>query len=553
MRVPICCCMAMLALGAARVGAATIGSPSTPSELFAQLTSAYKAGQRDLTITPGLYKLPPADRDTLGFDGWRDTKIHARGVTMVFEDTTWAHRPVRFLHCKNVLFEGATLSLAIPAATQGRIALLGERDGKRFADWQIDAGYTADVDPVKSALDVVDQRTRVLKVGTGDFSPASVDTLAPGRFRMWFRGELPGFVVGDWLITRAGGGSVICHVDSSERVTLQGLHLQNGGFATLFETSGGSNRYLACVVEPGPLPAGASEPPICGCGADGFHSTGTSVGPDIEGCEFRGVFHDDNIAIHGSFHNVEAVDGTVLTLKDGADDFAVGQPVRISDEHGFFEQAICTRIAAGSQGRPSLTLDRAMGVPVGAKANNPGRCGRGFKILRCKLGNTRSRGILVKGDDGIIDGNLIEGCGMPAVSIGPEYYWGEANYVWNLRVAHNTFRQCQKNGSGDGTVFVHGDGAIGNRKITITDNVFDTCYGSTRMSWAWVDGLAVTNNRILCHEVTLPGSAHALTLAHAHHVTAWGNTIHDVRIPREAVQLGPDTPGADGTIPGFRR
>ena len=143
-----------------------------------------------------------------------------------------------------------------------------------------------------------------------------------------------------------------------------------------------------------------------------------------------------------------------------------------------------------------ITLDRPLQVPAGAKANNPNHCGRGFKILRCRLGNTRSRGILVKADDGLIDGCTIEGCGMSAISIGPEYYWGEANYCWNVTVSNNIIRNCVKRNGDDGTIFVHGDGAIGNRHIVIRDNTFDTDYGQSIMKLEWAEGLQVTGNKV---------------------------------------------------------
>jgi len=270
---------------------------------------------------------------------------------------------------------------------------------------------------------------------------------------------------------------------------------------------------------------------VVSCGADGFHSTETTRGPDIEDCDFDGVYHDDCIAIHGSFQTVVSSSGTTLVLEGHGRQYAANEPIRISDGKGFFEQATCVAVKeAPGGGRKDktieVTLDRPLDVPIGAKANNPNHCGRGYKILRCHLGNTRSRGILVKGDDGLIDGCTIEGCGMSAISIGPEYYWGEANYCWNVTVSNNVIRNCVKRNGDDGTIFVHGDGAIGNRHIVIRDNVFDADYGQSIMKLEWADGLEITGNRVIRpFELPLQKPGHVVELAHDRDVKIVGNTV----------------------------
>ena len=508
--------------------AGTVGDPQHPDLLAASLADAYSHGDRDITIAPGTYDLPSAGKDTIAFDRWTDTKVHARRVTLIFQDLTWAHRPVHFNRCKNVAFDGAILRLAVPAATQGRVVALDSDATGKFCDYQVDTGYKSDIDPVKCTFDVVDQHSRVLKPGTGDFSPQSAEPLGPGRFRLRFRGDLPAFAVGDWLITRAGGGSVLCHVDESENVTLKDLTLENGGFATLFETGGGGNHYIHCRVTFGPKPAGATENEIVSCGADGFHSTGTSRGPDIDGCRFEGVFHDDCIAIHGSFHDVVSSQDNKVVLKNGVNDFAPGHPVRISSGKGFFAQANCTAVEdlGGPDHHVQLTLDAPLAVPAGSKANNPDRCGRGYRIVNCYLGNTRSRGILVKADDGLIDHCVIDGCGMSGVSIGPEYWWGEANYCWNVTVSDNTFKNCDKNNDWQAAVLVHGDGAIGNRNIVIKGNRFDGDYGQYVMNIQWTDGVHITGNTITgSHQLPLKNPGHVIELVHAHNVKLSGNIV----------------------------
>ncbi|MEJ0001467.1 MAG: hypothetical protein WDO13_21460 [Verrucomicrobiota bacterium] len=83
---------------------------------------------------------------------------------------------------------------------------------------------------------------------------------------------------------------------------------------------------------------------------------------------------------------------------------------------------------------------------------------------------------------------------MPGVSIGPEFWWNEAGYCWNVTVAHNTFRGCGTTNSDQGALLVHGDGAIGNRAITVRDNTFDSCYGASVIHADETDGLVISGN-----------------------------------------------------------
>ncbi len=118
----------------------------------------------------------------------------------------------------------------------------------------------------------------------------------------------------------------------------------------------------------------------------------------------------------------------------------------------------------------TVTLDKSLNVPAGAKFSDLLRCGQGSKILRCRIAGTRSRGILLKGDNGLIKDNVFDNCGMAAVSLGPEFYWNEANYTQNIIITGNTFIHNGNTGGGGGVIFIHGEGALGNKNIVIRNN-----------------------------------------------------------------------------------
>ena len=115
---------------------------------------------------------------------------------------------------------------------------------------------------------------------------------------------------------------------------------------------------------------------------------------------------------------------------------------------------------------------------------------------------------------------------MSAVSIGPEYWWNEADYCWNVTVADNTFRHNVLNGSGAGVVLVHGDGAIGNRNVEIRDNHFEGNYGLFMMKIECTDGLKITGNTINSpFPLALPRSGEIIDLVASRKISLQGNLV----------------------------
>ena len=170
---------------------------------------------------------------------------------------------------------------------------------------------------------------------------------------------------------------------------------------------------------------------------------------------------------------------------------------------------------------------------------NPRCNGAGFKILNCTLGNTRSRGILIKADHGLIEGNTISGCGMSAISIGPEYYWNEADYSRHVTIRGNTLTRNVLNGSAAGTIFIHGDGAMGNADITIVDNLFDRNHGQTTLHAADTDGIRISNNRFIASSQPLAGKARtAIHLETSRNIHLTANTVENPAAQDTLVSLG---------------
>ena len=492
----------------AKAATVTVGDPKSPADLSAAIEAAHQAGATDIRIAPGVYQIPAiSHRDGILIENWSDTVIHADGVTLIFGES--GDRPIRLRHCTRVTWDGGTLRFVQPSFTQGRVIATGSNEKGAYCDWRIDHGYPTNMVPDKMCFNVVDRGTRVLKINTGDWAPGSYEQIEPEMFRLHSK-RSAGAAVGDWLVTRAEGhGGPIFQVQDSTACTLSNVTLQNAGFAGIFETGGkGANRYLKCHWEPGPRPSGATEDQLVCAGADGLHSTETVVGPDVEDCTFSGVLLDDGIAIHGTFGRVIKAEGNDLIFAAKPQCPAVvGDPLIIADNNGFVTKATCTAVQKELDGTKRVTLDHIPPVPIdhsldggdlklGTKAYNPNACGYGFKILRCRVGNTRSRGILVKTGRGLIDHCVIEGCGMSGIHIGPEWWWDGAGYSQDITVTNNQILNCNQNNGYLGSVYIEGLGARANRNITIKNNVFQTCFGQYIIRCDWAENVEISGNKI---------------------------------------------------------
>ncbi len=496
------CSALALALLSSGASAATtyVGSPSNPGALPAALVSAYNSGARDITINPGSYAMTSTGGVVLNLNGWSNAKVTATNCTFTFVDVASGHTPVALTSCTGVTFQGGVYRFTTPAFTQGRISNLGlDSNHHAVCDWTIDAGYpNAQANIGFGDLNVVDQSTRLLKVGAGDFAPASETQTATGVFHLTFNSSSVPFANQDWLVGRSKvGGSFIFHLNNARNCTLSGVNCQYGGFATYREEGnlGGGNHYLNCQISLGPKLTGMTEAPLVGCGADGIHATGANPGPDMEGCIFQGVFLDDCIAMHGNYQNMVSASGNTIVFSPGYADFRVGQPVRLSNTAGFFTQANCTAIQnlGGSANNVQVTLDRDVNAPAGTQGSNPNFACPGYKVINCQIGNTRSRGMLLKGDNGLVQGCLIQGCVQAGVSIGPEPWAGEADYVWNSAVKDNVFQENGKDGN-TSALLIHGDKAMGNENLTLTGNSFVSNYGAYALEVQWTNGATIEDN-----------------------------------------------------------
>ena len=135
-----------------------------------------------------------------------------------------------------------------------------------------------------------------------------------------------------------------------------------------------------------------------------------------------------------------------------------------------------------------LTLDRPVpGLAYGCRLGDPAASGAGYVVRHCHIHDHRARGLLLKADDGLVEGNTVDGSTIAGLVISPEFYWNEAGYSRRVTARDNTFRRCGYATATAGhpqaaAVCVTGEAAVagvgwGNRDLVIEHNAFEDCDG----------------------------------------------------------------------------
>lgn len=255
-----------------------------------------------------------------------------------------------------------------------------------------------------------------------------------------------------------------------------------------FETDCTSSTYRNCAVDRRPLQSDLYQnrpiPRMRSITADAFHSKHAVIGPTYDGIVAR-YNGDDGIAINGHYHLIMKSTANVLRVVGKLDErpnIEVGDPVEIVSRTGRRvdndvsmggNQVVVTDIQAATDGdllttdestfllseewhlplAPKqstasqvwyITVDRNMpDLPLGSLIASSNRIGNGFRVINSTVGPNRSRGILVKASQGIINDNtLIDNWGH-AIMASPEYLWLEAGSGSNIRIQNNMITGCR--------------------------------------------------------------------------------------------------------------
>ncbi len=551
-----------LFLPLANAASMTVGDPSHPELLQSAIQQAYNSGASPIVIQPGIYVFPALSPGNfaLSLRGMNNVEIDAYNVSLIAGDD--GNGNVAVSSCTNLTLSGAAIGHPHPMTSQGTIKAIGTYTNANnqictFMDVLIDAGYRTDFTGNCFGIDF-DRATNHIKVGSPDLYGGQGQTYDPATGYWRF------FLASNLSATNLAVGDPIAFRGSFSAPSMQGLYAANnvnstfkdltfadsGGFV-IQDAGGTGNHFLHDMVTYGSPPPGGIVP-LLSAAADGLHASGNHIGPDVENCVFEGM-GDDGIAVHGSFEQIDSVSGNVLTVADRypATFVVPGDPLRIySHTFNLLGTATVQQVQAVSPFTPSgkskfgafqnvtlygfnLTLDKAIAAAsFDGLIADPSRCGAGYKLLNNTVRNNRARGIIVKADNGDIEGNTIDGSTLCGILVTEEIYFAEADFSHNVTIRNNVIRNTSsQTGFYGGGIALSGDGGMGHQTILLDGNLLDDIRGCS-IQVQRANGVTVTNNLIQNTDQapgrTAPDSQAVIWLSNCKNVTFSNNLLSNL-------------------------
>ena len=450
--------------------------PGVPFDLQGFIDQAIAAGQKRIVVAPGRYRVKPQRQCHLRLRDLQDVEIIAMDVEMVCTETTLA---LTIDNCRNLSLRGLTIDYDPLPFTQGRIVAMAP--DKTWIEFEIIEGYPENLE---MRIEIFDQRTELLKVETR-YDWGKFESLGNRRYRV-SRGAGHRFdpkrdleELGDILVTNSstapGGqaGHAIVTANSAN-VVLEDIRLYASNCFSYLEHDCDGTTYRRCSIDRRPLaedlqPRGLRR--LRSSNADAFHSKHAVRGPQIISCtaKYQG---DDCVNICGEYYMVMgSSQNKIRMLVRRKSNIAVGDSVelvsytgeRLADakvvameadgkvkpeEQTFLKAQHMNQNTKDGLGKPdtdawTLTLDRAVVLPMGSVVASTRHTGNGFLVKDCDFGFNRSRGILIKGSNGQVIGNRLTGCWMASVLVAPEWWWLESGSSSDLVIADNQITDCR--------------------------------------------------------------------------------------------------------------
>ena len=479
-------------------------------------------GDSEITIPAGTYRVD----ETLHIKDVNTFSIFAENVKIVLGVR---EKFLSISNCSNLLIRGLTLDHDPLPFTQATIT-------RHDTNWswleaQIHAGYPQDPS-TSNKIEVFDGETGLLMPNVWTLYGATVEKLSANTVRISGNGTeaFSGKVtVGDKIVMN-------CPYDMPHGVEIrkstdcrfEDITLHTSTMFGFIETNCSRNEYLGIKIVPGPSPIEGGEPRLRSLNADGIHSKFATLGPRIENCRIVSL-GDDAIAINGDYDLIlETMEKKVIIASKQDTEIQVGHTLRSFSSAGVFNfEADVTAIASVTgyaeqlntvlatreiqdpglfRDFYELTLSSVVSAEPGSTICSTSRKGNGFIVRNNYIGNKRARGILVKAENGLIEGNTIEHNHMSAIALAPELYWMEAGFSRSVQIINNKINHCGLNPSnwnttqaGVITVSAEGDNGFapagGHLNIKIVGNRIDSSLGANILATS-ISGLTITDNVI---------------------------------------------------------
>lgn len=494
-------------------------------------------GQKVIEIPKGTYMLDVRRNGAYKFHNLTDVCIHGNGATVLCNNQETA---LSFYNCVRVHVTDLTIDYDPFCSTQGEIVAVAE-DGLSF-DVRIDDGYPTE-NIVPRRVQFYDPATRLLKrnsITTYGSHYADLKQIGYRLFRFvkrgsWSAGERVGDLVTIPVVSSKKGyyGTNTIQLQKCYHMKLERITVYDSSCFSIYEKEGYANEYRNCTIGRGPMPDHL-KPRLFAGNADGIHSSQARKGPVMIGNKVGFTGDDCLIVCARSFpivsvdvkkHQivlVSRVSHPVLQRGDrlivvGYDGRRKGE-LRLQGIEAFTasaeqREAVVSRYPtllaknAYNHGYRLQVKNLPFAIEPGDVLFNGDAVGAGFVMRDNEVGNNRSRGILIKGVDGVIERNRIEGCAMHGILVSPEIQWMGGGFSSGISIVDNYINGCMFERSNDSmlpgslaVVYTTGQGEIPEAgtfvDITIRENRV-TNSPAPVAAVASVDGLCLMDNEFV--------------------------------------------------------
>lgn len=502
--------------------------PGTSFDLQAYIDERIGQGQKVITLPSGRLRVPAGGRNThLFFENLQDISLIGNNTEIICTETTQA---IRFENCTNIKLQGISIDYDPLPFTQAVITSIA--NNKQTLNVKFLDGYSSTV--FNDRVEIYDPETAELSAHTYYGVTVNVNeadrtaaVIKPNTGRGSFSTE----EVGDILLLDSRSSRRIPHtilIEGCTNMTLEDITIYSGTSFAYFERNSSGSKYADCKILRRPLledlvPREMKR--MRSNNADGFHSKHADIGPEYRNCEV-GYNGDDGFAVNGNYHIITEVNGNELTvIGKGGDmpNIEIGDMVemvaytgaRIPDaqvlsitegrsvnatERAFLNEQVFIKEAADTRNASNVyifQIDRLVELPLGSLIASANKLGNGAKVIDCKVGPTRSRGILLKSSDVTVTGNTIHDTWGQAIKMSPEYKWLEAGTGNNIIIQNNTISDSHEPAI---AVYAFGGngqmGAVGSHdNVEITDNVITNTLNPAIVVTA-TSNLLIENNSI---------------------------------------------------------
>lgn len=528
-------------------------------DLNKMINDAYASGQKEITIEPGAYRLKATSKGGhIYLNGVKDFTINGYGVTLLLQSNVAP--AFKLVDCENVTINGFSNDHDERVMFQGQIYNI-DPDGFYF-DIAIDPGYQIESKKLITTGmmgAIYDRETGCQVEGTTTVTvdPKQIEQLSASTFRINGKKTAgqPGIEVGDYLGTWGQNVSSAYSLNRCKGTTLRDINIWSGMCVITDVYGEGDSHFYNVKATYGPRPLGTITDRIVAVHGDGLHTTGNRVGPKMENCTFEHLL-DDGTNIHGCYAKVYEISGNKVILGLGTEQrlYWPGDNLRFysptTEENSNLNVKTCEELDSYT---PKVDLSQTMGAAnfrayryfavtlengdrnfkVGDWVINRDWTSSDFYFKNCTFRDSRSRALLVKSSNGLIENCTISNGAAYGLWLAPEFDWQESGYSENVTIRNCTFHSSGWLYADSAGLTVSGGRGIGSDHHNI---VVENCtfYGNHKNDLYMSEGtdFVIRNNRFLSDtDYNAPVTIH---LDNAKDITVSGNT-YDAGRPTDVV------------------